>query len=191
MLTGVLIVTVLVAASALYVLPYFFKAYSRYKGTRIVTCPETKAQALVEIDARHAALTSVITKPDLRLDHCSRWPISQDCGQECLLTLDELPHDCLVQGVLMKWYRAKNCVFCGKHFGEVHWTDHRPALQSPDGKLFEWKDIAFEKVEQTLESHSPVCWDCYIVQSFRRDHPDLVVYRPWVNGRTEHTHKSQ
>jgi hypothetical protein len=33
-----------------------------------------------------------------------------------------------------------------------------------------------------LETHSPVCWDCYIAQEFRRDHPDLVVLRPWQNG---------
>jgi hypothetical protein len=33
-----------------------------------------------------------------------------------------------------------------------------------------------------LETHLPVCWDCYIAQSFVREHPDLVVYRPWRNG---------
>jgi hypothetical protein len=32
-----------------------------------------------------------------------------------------------------------------------------------------------------LETHFPVCWDCYIAQQFRRDHPDLVVFRPWQN----------
>jgi hypothetical protein len=30
-----------------------------------------------------------------------------------------------------------------------------------------------------LDTHLPVCWNCYIAQQFRLDHPDLVVYRPW------------
>jgi hypothetical protein len=28
----------------------------------------------------------------------------------------------------------------------------------------------------------PVCWGCYVAQSFRREHPELVVYRPWRDG---------
>jgi hypothetical protein len=32
-----------------------------------------------------------------------------------------------------------------------------------------------------LETHRPVCWNCYIAQFFRHEHPDLVVYRPWQN----------
>lgn len=187
--TSFLIVGVLVAASVLFVLPYLLRAYSRFQGTRVVTCPETKAQALVEIDAAHAAITSVVTKPDIRLEHCSRWPMREDCGQECLLTLEDVPHDCLVQGVLMKWYTDKKCVYCGKEFGEVHWTDHKPALQSPEGKLLAWNEVQFEGLDRTLVTHSPVCWDCYITQSFKREHPELVVYRPWVDGRPQDTHK--
>jgi hypothetical protein len=37
-------------------------------------------------------------------------------------------------------------------------------------------------VMTVLQTHLPVCWDCYIAQTFRRDHPDMVVYRPWRNG---------
>jgi hypothetical protein len=33
-----------------------------------------------------------------------------------------------------------------------------------------------------LETHSAVCWNCYIAQRFRLDHPDLVVFRPWQYG---------
>jgi hypothetical protein len=92
--------------------------------------------------------------------------------------------------MLMKWYRDKNCVYCGKKFEEVHWIDHKPALQSPDGTLLEWNDVEFDELGRTLISHSPVCWDCYITQSFKREHPELVVYRPWVNGREQQTEKT-
>jgi len=187
--TILLLVLVVGLATAYFVIPYLLRAYLRYKGTRVVTCPETKAQALVEIDARHAAFTSIVTKADIRLESCSRWPLRQDCGQECLATLEGLPQDCLVQGVLMKWYRDKNCVYCGKKFEEVHWIDHKPALQSPEGKIMEWSEVQLKELEQTLASNLPVCWDCYITQSFRHEHPELVVYRPWVDGRSQQTNR--
>jgi hypothetical protein len=38
-----------------------------------------------------------------------------------------------------------------------------------------------DKLWSVLETHAPVCWDCYIAQTFRQDHPDLVVIRPWRN----------
>ena len=60
--------------------------------------------------------------------------------------------------------------------------DHKPALQTPDGELIEWSGVPVENLSMVLKTHLPVCWDCYIAQSFRRDHPDLVVYRPWRQG---------
>lgn len=185
--TTSLLLLILAIATAYFVIPYLLRAYTRYKGTRIITCPETKTQAVVEIDAKHAALTSIVTKPDIRLESCSRWPLRKDCGQECLASLEGVPHDCLVQGVLMKWYRDKNCVYCGKHFGEVHWTDHKPALQSPDGSLLDWSKVQLEELDRTLATSKAVCWDCYITQSFRLEHPDLVVYRPHVGDRSAGT----
>jgi hypothetical protein len=81
----------------------------------------------------------------------------------------------------MRWYRDKNCVYCSKEFPELHWMDHRPALLSPTGKLMSWNEIDVDTLQNVLETHSPVCWDCYIAQEFRLNHPDMVVYRPWLN----------
>src|SRR4029079_7109787 len=107
---------------------------------------------------------------------CSRWPIKEQCGQECLMDLDVAPDRCLVSGVLMRWYRDKNCVYCRKAFPELQWVDHRPALRTPDGKLLAWDEVNLDKLRDVLETHSPVCCDCYIAQTFRLDHPDLVVF---------------
>jgi hypothetical protein len=81
----------------------------------------------------------------------------------------------------MRWYGGKTCCYCGKPFEELHWVDHKPALQSPEGELVSWRGVSVENVSMALETHLPVCWNCYIAQSFRRDHPDMVVYRPWQN----------
>jgi hypothetical protein len=186
MITAAYFIVTLLLATALYFgIQWFVRTYSRYRGTRIVTCPETGKPAIVEIDALHASLTSTVGLPDIRLRHCARWPLLEQCGQECLENLDVAPSQCLVSGVLARWYRGKTCIYCNKHFEEVHWSDHKPALQNLDGKLLGWNAIAIEELSTVLETHRAVCWDCYIVQSFRLEHPDKVVYRPWRKGITE------
>jgi hypothetical protein len=179
---GSLIALIAIAAALLYGFRWLVRSFSRYRGSRIVTCPETKKPAIVEVDSLHASLTSTVGLPDIRLEDCSRWPIKEQCGQECLIDLDVAPERCLVSGVLMRWYRDKNCVYCRKAFPELHWVDHRPALVSPDEELLGWNEVNLDRLRNVLETYSPVCWDCYIAQKFRRDHPDLVVFRPWRNG---------
>jgi hypothetical protein len=176
-----LIVITLRASASYFGVKWLVRAYSRYRGTKIVICPETGRPAIVEIDALHASLTSTVGLPDIRLENCWRWPLNEQCGQECLTNLDVEPGQCLVSGVLMRWYRGKTCVYCGKPFEELQWIDHKPALQSPQGTLVRWIGVSVENLSTVLETHLPVCWDCYIAQSFRIDHPDLVVYRPWQN----------
>jgi len=178
---GSLIAIIITAAALWFGIRWFVRSSSRYRGSRVITCPETKAPAVVEVDWLHASLTSTVGAPDIRLENCSRWPLKRECGQECLTELDVAPEQCLVSGVLMRWYRGRNCVYCNSSFQEVHWLDHRPALQSPDRKLLSWNEVNVDQLENVLETHSPVCWNCYIVQSFSLDHPDLVVFRPWQN----------
>jgi hypothetical protein len=85
---GSLIAIVVLAAALWFGFRWLVRSSSRYRGTRIVTCPETKKPAIVEVDSLHASLTSTVGLPDIRLEECSRWPIKEQCGQECLLDLD-------------------------------------------------------------------------------------------------------
>lgn len=183
MITAAYLILIVIMATALCFGVYrIVKAYSRFRGPRTIICPETKRSAVVELDAAHAALTATAGFTDLRLENCSRWPMKAQCGQECLTQLDVAPGECLVSGVLMRWYSGKECVYCGKPFGELHWTDHRPALRDQQGKLVLWSEVPVETLSTVLETHLPVCWNCYIAQSFRLEHPELVVYRPWRKG---------
>jgi hypothetical protein len=179
---GSLIAIIILAAALWYGIRWLVRSSSKYRGSRVVTCPETKKPAIVEVNSLHASLTSTVGLPDIRLENCSRWPIKKQCGQECLMDLDVAPERCLVSGVLMRWYRDKNCVYCRKAFPDLHWVDHRPGLINTDGKLVSWNEVKLDKLRDVLETYSPVCWDCYIAQQFRLDHPDLVVFRPGRNG---------
>ena len=179
---GSLIAITLLAAALWFGIRWLVRSSSRYRGSRVVTCPETRRPAIVEVDSLHASLTSTVGLPDIRLEDCSRWPIKGQCGQECLMDLDVAPERCLVSGVLMRWYRDKTCVYCRKPFPELHWVDHRPALLTPDGALLTWNAVKLDEMRNVLETHAPVCWNCYIAQEFRLSHPELVVFRPGRNG---------
>ena len=182
--SGYLIVTALVAAAFYFGIRWLVRVYSRYRGSRLVTCPETGRPAKVEVDALHASLTSTVGPPAIRLKDCARWPLKEQCGQECLVDLDVAPDQCLVSGVLMRWYRGRKCCYCGKLMEELQWLDHKPTLLSPDNLLVKWSEVPIENLSTVLSTHLAVCWDCYIVQSFRREHPDLVVIRPRLNDIT-------
>ena len=176
---GSLIAIILIAAALWFGIRWLVRSSSRYRGSRIVTCPETGKPAIVEVDSLHASFTSTVGLPHIRLEDCSRWPIKGQCGQECLMDLDVAPERCLVSGVLMRWYRDKNCVYCRKPFPELQWVDHRPGLLTPEGNLLAWNAVNLDQLPNVLETHAPVCWDCFIAQEFRLNHPDLVVFRRW------------
>jgi hypothetical protein len=179
------VVTALVATGLFFGIRYFVRAYIRYRDSRMIICPDNGEAAIVEVDAVHAALTSALGQPDIRLQNCWRWPIHQACGQECLVQLDVAPEECLVRGVLMRWYESKSCIYCAKPFEQIHLLDHKPALQSPEGMLVQWREVAVKDLQTVLTKYLPVSCDCYIAQSIRLEHPDLVVYRPWRNDIPE------
>lgn len=178
MLTVIYAILAVLAATLIYFgIRFFVKTSQRFGGERVIICPETGKQAMVEVDARHAALTSLFGPPDLRLENCWRWPLRQDCGQECLLQLDVAPHDCLVSSVLEKWYRGKTCSFCQRRFQDINLLDHKPALLNGEGVTVEWSQIPISAANEAMATYLPVCWNCHIAQTFYRDHPDLVVER--------------
>ena len=77
----------------------FGRAYLKWRGERIITCPENQRPAGVLVNTRHVLLMTLEGKSDLRLKSCSRWPERKDCGQECLRQIEAAPEDCLVSHI--------------------------------------------------------------------------------------------
>jgi len=178
----------MVLAAIYFGIRYFVRASQKFGGERVIICPETGKQAMVELDVRRAAVSSLIGQTDLRLENCWRWPMKQNCGQECLLQLDMGDENCLVRSVLEKWYRDKACTFCERPFEKIELIDHRPALLNPEGVTVEWKQVPISAVIEAMSTYLPVCWNCHVAQTFRREHPELVVDRslPLVDRSHEH-----
>lgn len=158
--------------------------YSTYRGRRLVKCPETKETAAVGVAAGKAAATALWSDPTLRLEQCSRWPERQNCGQECLQQIESDPDNCLIWNIVSHWYEGQSCALCHKSFGRLKHLDHPPALMDADRKTTEWKDFRPEQLAQIFATCQPVCWDCHVTETFRREHPELVIYR----DRGAHTH---
>ena len=154
------------------------RTYLRLRGKRLITCPETREPAAVDLDLKYAAFSSAFGKPHLRLKDCSRWPEREHCGQMCLSQIEGAPQDCLVRQIVARWYHGKRCAYCRKDFGQIQWHDHKPAILSPEGMTLQWNEVAPEQLPYMLSTHRPVCWNCHIAESFRRHHPELVVDRP-------------
>ena len=179
-----IIIFMVVLAAFYFVVPFVARAYLKFRGERVITCPETRKPAGVEVDSLHAALTAAYTYPELRLKSCSRWlehPKLKDCGQACLLQIEIGPKDCLVRNILASWYLDKHCASCGREFGEIQWSDHKPTLLSPEGITVEWSQVPAEEVPYVLKTHFPVCWDCHITETFCREYPERIVDRSLVS----------
>ena len=166
-----------VASGVLLLTIQLFRYWLRWRGTRVVTCPENQRKVGVEVDARHAAFTGLYTGPALRLSSCTRWPERQGCGQACLSEIAQAGQGCLVRTLLSRWYEAKDCAYCGKPIGEIDWGARKPALLTPGGTTIDWAQVNAEHLDEVLATHRPVCFACHVTNTFARAHPELLVDR--------------
>ena len=154
------------------------RAWVKYRGKRLITCPENHRPAGVTVDSGTAVLQAFGAGPGIRLSSCSRWPERSGCGQECLSQIQAAPADCLVRNILAQWYAGKCCASCGRPFGEIQWAGAQPGLIRADKVSVEWTQVAPEKLDETLATALPVCFACHTANNLVRDHPELAITRP-------------
>jgi hypothetical protein len=152
-------------------------AWFRYRGDRLITCPENLRPAGVRVDARHAAASGLLHPAELRLSTCSRWPERAGCGQECLSQIEASPEGCLVRHILSQWYQGKVCASCGRPFGDVEWNTAKPALSRADKVTVEWKQVPVAELPEMLKTALPVCFACHMASTLVREHPELAIDR--------------
>lgn len=175
-------ILVLIVGAVVFGVLRVSRTYMLYRGQRLVTCPETSKPAAVHVDALKVAWVAMTGKQWIGLDQCSRWPERQNCGQDCLSQVRADPENCLVWNLVAAWYRGKSCAYCQKPFGEIHWHDRHPALLSPEHVAKQWNEIPAETLPEVLQTYLPVCWNCYIAETFRRENAEKVLDRPWERG---------
>lgn len=167
------VIAVFTAVAAFFVI-VATRVYTRFRGPRVVTCPETELPTVVKVDAGHAALSAAWDRLDLRLEDCSRWPERGHCAEPCLKQIAAAPSDCLLRNTLAKWFEGKHCLYCRK---PVHLLkfQQQPGLRSRDGHVHDFYAIDAQVLVSTLDDYEPVCFDCLVAEQFRQQHPEMVV----------------
>lgn len=173
----VLLVIVALVVAAVY-LADPVRVWSRYRGDHLVTCPETAAAAAVAIDVGHAAFTSFVEgRADLRLANCSRWPERGACDQPCLRQVEAEGRAGAVVSIVTAWYAMKPCARCGNPIVSPASLEHPAAMLGADGVTATWRDVAAERLPALFATHRPICWNCHHIETFMREHKELVVDR--------------
>lgn len=152
--------------------------WRRLRGERIVTCPETGRTAAVRIDMRRAMTTLADSPSAIRLRSCSRWAERGCCDQICVTEAQR--YDSAASRIVYAWAQGKACVYCRKPVVEADSLAHHVALLGADGITHVWVDIPGNRLREDLMEARPVCWDCHVVESFRRDYAALVTDRDRV-----------
>ena len=172
------VAAVVLGFGAAFVASRVLMAYRVYRGPRVCACPDDGTPAAVRLYAWHAALTALRGRPALRVAACSHWPELEHCDRACLVGIEQAPEASRPRTILARWYERKSCVLCGHSVSEIHTLEHKPCLMAPDGTTIEWGDIPPERLPSALATHAPVCWNCHVAETFRQEHPELVVERP-------------
>ncbi|HLK31816.1 MAG TPA: hypothetical protein VKT29_01920 [Terriglobales bacterium] len=178
---GYLLLALLVGAG-LYFLYRVAYQFTRFGGKMLVTCPETHRPAAVKIDNWSAALSAKPAAHHLHLNACSRWPERRHCGQECVCQIEEDPDAHRVWTIAAQWYEGKDCAYCGRTIELSHF-DRPPALLNAEKKMmWEWTGLPAENLQDAFSTSVPVCWNCYVTETFIREHPESTVVRPWKHS---------
>jgi hypothetical protein len=87
------------------------KTFFKFRGTRLVSCPETNATTAVKVDAARAAVTAPFGLLRLRVKDCLRWPDRACCEQACLWQIRAAPRDTLTSTILRQWCEGKPSIY--------------------------------------------------------------------------------
>jgi hypothetical protein len=111
MLTAVAIVGVMALAVAWLIRSEIGKTFFKFRGTRLVSCPETNAATAVTVNAAQAAVAAPFGVPRLRVKDCLRWPDRAGCEQACLWQVRAAPRDTLTSTILRQWCEGKPSIY--------------------------------------------------------------------------------
>ena len=81
-----IVLSLIIALGIVYVmLPTGLHAFSRYRRTKVASCPLAGERVLLQMDARHAGISAALSgRASLRVVDCSLWPAWCECTRDCL-----------------------------------------------------------------------------------------------------------
>lgn len=161
-----------------------FRVWRALRGDRVVTCPETGEPAAVKFDIARAVTRDSGAAEGIPLQACSRWSERGPCEQPCAVAA-QAPESS-ASAMAHSWAHDKTCVSCGAWLLASEKAGHHFALRDQSGMTREWVDVAADRLPVALTTSFPMCWNCHIAETFRRQHPELVTDREDAAVHVQH-----
>jgi hypothetical protein len=161
----IVVASTLLAAAWLLRRSEIGRTFLRYRGKRLVRCPETNTPAVVEAAALFAGLPPPLGLPRLRVKSCSLWSErGDDCAQSCVWQIRAAPRDTLLKTVLRR-YEDGACVLCGRSLGPLRRPTSDAGLEgltsrNSPGVTRALRDSAVTAVPDALAAHGAMCREC-------------------------------
>ena len=76
--------------------------------------------------------------------------------------------------IVANWGEGRACALCGWHLGQFGALEGDLALLAPDGTTVAWQDVPPDELLEVFSTHEPACRNCHVVETFRREHPELI-----------------
>jgi hypothetical protein len=147
--------------------------YYENRGRRAVRCPDTGQPADVEIDHGFVLKSAMRGQEHSRLQSCSRWPESGDCGQECLAQLDPSPEN--LERLFARSLAGSTCAICTRDITPSDWRQGRLGVFDQKQQLLELRDMPVDTLQSTLRDTRPLCWKCHQQELARQGLPLSVL----------------
>ena len=161
-----ILIAVVAIAFLATVLRIFIRERSPYAGRRVVTCPETKSAASVEVDRGFAWRSVLRDFKRLRLQTCSRWPDRAECEQNCVVQIEATPE--VLTRIFKPWYAGKSCARCDRPLDNGDWQQGRACLVDAGDKVIDLRHMKLADLPGSLENCRPLCLNCAQAERARR-----------------------
>jgi hypothetical protein len=152
------------------------RTWVRFRGARVVTCPETRQPAGVAVDIGHAMVSAVWERADVRIGRCSRWPEREGCDEACVAQIEASLDGTRAKTIAARFFKGRRCAICQSRIAPRSSSARQPGFLNPvTREAVAWIHVPPQNLPDVLASRHALCADCTLAESARQ--PLAVTYR--------------
>lgn len=146
--------------------------WRRLRGSRVVTCPETRHPAGVTVDLGHALATAVWEAADVRVESCSCWPERQGCDEGCVPQLETDGAATRPRAIATRFFEHRTCAICLRRIEPLRHGARQPGFMNRvTRQAVPWDQVPPQDLPDAVTRHHALCPDCTFAESSRVREP--------------------
>jgi hypothetical protein len=158
------------AALGLLALPRLraaYRGFRAYRGSHIVTCPETGAPAALQLSLFRVTLAAAFGRSWIVPRACSSRSKCAACANACDAAIAAARGADAPRVLILRWAAGRVCARCRLPLATHPAPGFEPELLRQDGSSVSWRDVPPETLPAHLETDEPLCWYCHAVSNLR------------------------